>query len=1124
LRRIALLPLVAALIVASASAAALEPIKRSFGERMLPRVRAGTLTIPAVGARGRVTVIVRLQLPPLAAHSGNLFALDRREKLDLHSSSSRLYLARLTRAQTVAVRQLKRAIPSARVSNRYRVILDGFALSLPARKLPRLVRLSFVTKLYRSSRYELDTNRSPAVIGADALWAATGDRGEGIKIGIVDDGIDVSNPFFNPATFTYPAGFPRGARAYTTPKVIVARAFPGPNSGRQGRLPLYRPASFHGTHVAGIAAGDAGTNAPPGPDHPAVSGLSGVAPRAWLGNYRVFNAPTAGGYDAFTPQIVAAFEAAVNDGMDVINFSGGGPEPDPATDALVEAVRNVAAAGVVPVISAGNDRDDWGLGSVGSPSTAPDAISVAAVSNSHVFSPSLSVTGSDAPANLKSIPFADILPVPDEWTNVDRTLQDSGTIIGSDGRPVDRRLCGPASDPNSRSTIPANSARGSILLVYRGICAFVTKAANAEIAGASGMVVVDNRAGEANFIPIRLGLETGMVADLDGARLVSYLDAHGGHAPVRFDKSFNELNTNRSSIVTSFSSAGPTPFGHDLKPDLSAPGGQVLSSTLPEAAGSPFAVFDGTSMAAPHISGAAALLLARHPGWSPAEVKSALMTTAGAAWGDTARTQEASVLLEGAGLVNLPRADDPKLFTTPVSFSFSDLDVRTADARRATLLTVRDAGGGAGTWTVGLQPQSATAGAGLDLSGSIDVAPGGSVDVPIAAHAVRGAPTGDDYGFITLTHGSDVRRIPYFFSVVSPGAEIGPVLPLRKLQSGDTRVGTSNIDQYRFPASPFGPAPTYTGPSMNESGAEKLYYLHINQPVANAGVAVIGQSSGALIEPWFLGSRNENDVQGYSGTPVAANSLASDYRLDLGVAGVVFPRQKRYYISVDSGRDPFTDRPLPGAYVLRSWINDVTPPRLTLLTKRVTIGRPMLAARVTDSGSGVEPLSLVIQYRPRVLLGAALYDPGSGLALFPIPRDAPPVRRGSYHGAAQASDNQESKNIDQIGDNVLPNTTTKGVRITGVVAPTVSWLLPLHTSCVHVGTPLAVAASAPGKIKVVRFFDGRRLISARRKGSVGLFTAQWTTRHVRRGLHQLRAIVVSADRTVQARRVVKVCG
>jgi hypothetical protein len=134
--------------------------------------------------------------------------------------------------------------------------------------------------------------------------------------------------------------------------VIVARSFPGPGSGAQGKLPLYRQAPSTGRTSPGSPPATPARR-PAGPDHPTVTGLSGVAPRAWLGNYRVFNTPTPTGYDAFTPQIVAAFESAVNDGMDVINFSGGGPQVDPISDALVEAVRNVSNAGVVPVIAAG---------------------------------------------------------------------------------------------------------------------------------------------------------------------------------------------------------------------------------------------------------------------------------------------------------------------------------------------------------------------------------------------------------------------------------------------------------------------------------------------------------------------------------------------------------------------------------------------------------------------------------------------------------------------------------------------------------------------------------------------------------------------------------------------------
>ncbi len=237
------------------------------------------------------------------------------------TAASRRYLARVVAAQRTAAAQLVRAIPQARVGRRFQIVLDGLTVSLPVTKLPALARLSFVRKIYPSVTYHLLTDTSPGVIGADELHAVTGARGDGIKIGIVDDGVDNTNPFLAPDGLSYPPGFPRGGKRWTSSKVIVARAFPGPNSGRPGRLAVDRRASFHATHVAGIAAGDAGTCSPGGRDHPPTCGLSGVAPRAYIGNYRVFNVPTPIGHIANTPEIAAAFEFAVRDGMDVINFS-----------------------------------------------------------------------------------------------------------------------------------------------------------------------------------------------------------------------------------------------------------------------------------------------------------------------------------------------------------------------------------------------------------------------------------------------------------------------------------------------------------------------------------------------------------------------------------------------------------------------------------------------------------------------------------------------------------------------------------------------------------------------------------------------------------------------------------
>ena len=485
-------------------------------------------------------------------------------------------MARLQRAQRAATATLKRAIPEATVRRNYTILLNGMAVELPATELARAAKLSFTRKLYPSYRYTLALNRSPGVIGASALAAAGGGSGEGVKIAVVDDGVDPESRFFNPDGFSYPAGFPKGGTKWTTPKVIVARAFVGAGADERSRLALDRRASFHGTHVAGIAAGNAGTTAPSGGDHPETPGLSGVAPRAQIGNYRIFNVPTPVGHVGNTPEIVAAFESAVLDGMDVINFSGGGPQTDPVSDALTEAVRNVAAAGVVPVISAGNDRDDYGLGSAGSPGTAPDAISVAALSNSHVFAPALTVTAPDAPGVLTRIPFSRGAgdPTPAGWATSDQQLVDVGTVLGVNAAPVPRNLCGPPGDLNGGATpLPAGSLAGAIALVSRGVCTFALKAARVKAAGAIGIVLVDNRPGEANGIPLELAVPAGMIADRDGATLRSFLEGRGGRTGIRIGRDNQELPTGRSGVVTSFSSGGLTAFGHLLKPDVGAPGG-----------------------------------------------------------------------------------------------------------------------------------------------------------------------------------------------------------------------------------------------------------------------------------------------------------------------------------------------------------------------------------------------------------------------------------------------------------------------------------------------------------------------------------------------------------------------
>jgi minor extracellular serine protease Vpr len=1128
-RSTALLSFVAALAVAVPASAELRPIDRTRGEIELPRVRAGTIAMPKGHANGRVRVIVQLRRPPLARWSRDLSGRTAPRKLSVSSASSRAYLAQLARDQQAAVAQLRQAIPEARVSRRYRVVLNGFAADLPVTALPRLVRLGFAQRVSPNIRYTLATNESPALVDAVEYTAATGAAGEGVKIGVVDDGVDPANPFFDPSGFQYPSGFPKGGRRWTSPKVIVARVFPGPNSGRSGRLAVDPRASYHGTHVAGIAAGVAGAVAREGDDHPRTDGLRGVAPRAWIGNYRVFTVPTPVGNVANTAEIVAAFEAAVGDGMDVINFSGGGAESEPANDALIEAVENTAAAGVLPVIAAGNDRDDFGFGTVGSPGTAADALSVAAASNTQVFSPALALAAADAPESLRRVPFRPAAgeETPERWASTDQTLVDVGTIVGTDGRPVDRLLCGPPGAPNSGPVnLPSGSLTGAIALASRGTCTFLSKARRARAAGAVGLVLVDNRSGEANTIPIELLIPAGMIADADGARLRAFLASRGGRAAVRIRTETERITTGRGGVITSFSSAGPSAFRHALKPDVSAPGGQILSATN-QRFGGPFAVFDGTSMAAPHAAGAVALLLQRHPSWSPRQVKSALVGSAGTAWADTARTVEAPVTLGGSGLIDIDAADDPRVFTDPVSFSFGDLKASAGPQTRARVLRLEDAGGGAGTWQVEVRVQSATAGASLEVPPLVSVAPGGDAHLTAVARTTADAAEGENFGFVLLRKDAVVRKLPYFFLVTRPGLEQVPVRPLRDAQTGSTADGASHVGVYRYPTWPFGPAPAYGTPGMDQDGSEDLYMLRLDQPVANFGAAVLVSSAGAVIDPWVLGSRDENDVQGQAGTPVNVNNLTFGFGLDIGAAGAALATPGDYYVSVDSGRNEFSGRRQAGRYVLTSWVNDVTPPIILPITTRTSVGRPTIAVRVIDGlfrpESGVDPVSLAIGYRG-VLVAAAAYDPLTGIAVFPLPRQAPRLRAGKTRAIVLASDLQEAKNVASVSDEVLPNTSVAGVELRVVRGPAVTWLAPERRECVQRRARLLVLASSDVGVRSVGFFDGRQSIALDRRGSAGVYDGTWPTGRERAGRHVLRAVVTDAKgRRAVAERAVRVC-
>jgi hypothetical protein len=182
----------------------------------------------------------------------------------------------------------------------------------------------------------------------------------------------------------------------------------------------------------------------------------------------------------------------------------------------------------------------------------------------------------------------------------------------------------------------------------------------------------------------------------------------------------------------------------------------------------------------------------------------------------------------------------------------------------------------------------------------------------------------------------------------------------------------------------------------------------------------------------------------------------------------------------------------------------------------------MLAGIATDRGAGVDPLSLVIGYKQTLLL-AALYDPGTGLALWPLTL-GPKVGVGRTPVIAVASDYQESKNVDQAGANVLPNTAFRALRLRVVAKPTATWLLPKARTCARKVESLFVTAGSAKGVRSVRFLDGRAKIAKVTRSIEGLYLTTWRTAKASRGKHVLRAVVTDRrGKTASVTRILRVC-
>jgi hypothetical protein len=452
-----------------------------------------------------------------------------------------------------------------------------------------------------------------------------------------------------------------------------------------------------------------------------------------------------------------------------------------------------------------------------------------------------------------------------------------------------------------------------------------------------------------------------------------------------------------ADVIAGFSDGGPTPISLQFKPDVTAPGENVLSS-LP---GNEWGELSGTSMASPHVAGAAAVLKQRHPTWTPAQIKSALTTT-----GDPVHpafgSGEISAMREGGGRIFLPRADTPLVFVSPTSLSFGLVGHGETQSRQ---IAVTDAGGGPAPWTASVALQTGVKGATPVLSAPT-VVPGTALGVSLTVAA--DAAEGDGVGFVTLTRGTDVRRIPYWFHVEAPrlGEEPHRTLVKPGIYGGDTAGKQSLVSTYRYPEQGLA-CNCKTGVPLNLSGPEQVFRFTLQKSVANFGVAILSHANGVTVTPRLVQAGDENRLLGFAGLPVDINPYRGYGRV-VPVVGAILPKPGAYDIVFDTPAGA-----KPGAFTFRFWVNDTGAPRV-----RMTAAGRVVHLAVADAGSGVDPKSIDLRI-------------DGAIKTFTFARNLMTIRglaRGTHRIVVKVADFQETKNMEDVGP-VLPNTRTFSARI-----------------------------------------------------------------------------------------------
>jgi minor extracellular serine protease Vpr len=676
---------------------------------------AGGRTVSDLGSTAPTVdtsrAIVQLNGDPLSTYVKTKPAPGK--KIDFSSNTTKSYRAQLSALRNDFKQWLKANAPAANVTGEFDISLNAVAVQLNGTSLGTIASAPMVKGAQYEGIYHPLDNNDPdlALIHAIDAWAQVGgpaNAGAGVKVGIIDTGIDQTHPCFNPAGYSYPPGFPKGTTSLTTAKVIVAKVFNN-QSHRFGYTP--QAIQEHGTHVAGTVACNLDTPA-------TVSGVtipygvSGVAPKAWLGNYNVFP-----GQDdnARSEDILNALDAAYQDGMDVINMSLGG-NAHGVQDLLTNAVDDLDQAGMVSAVAAGNSGP--GHFTVESPGSAARALTAGAMTVGHFVAAPITVGGNT---------FAGV-------------AGDFATVSSTLTAPLGVVFNGTALS-TACSALGGGSLTGKIALISRGSCTFSTKIRNAEAAGAVATIVVNNVAGDAvamaqDGTPNQPTKPAYMVALAGRAALMA---ANGQATTIAATLQY--FTSPNSNIMAGFSSQGPTDVDFRVKPDVVAPGVNVLSS-IP---GNKWAFFQGTSMATPHLAGSAAVVIGAHPSWSAAAVRSAIVNTAdqGVLLNSNGTTIATDPNIIGAGRDNLLSAVTARVALDPVSLSFGAVPGGSGQSKLGTIALTTLSGAPATSVTIG-----SSTGTGVTYSAALS-----GNTITIGMSAAQGASGGDHQATLRVFSG-----------------------------------------------------------------------------------------------------------------------------------------------------------------------------------------------------------------------------------------------------------------------------------------------------------------------------------------------------------------------------------